>query len=393
VPEGHAPALAPTTPAERIESIDILRGLALFGVLVVNLVGSFRISFLEHFILPGGGRSAQDQALDSAIRVALEGKALALFAFLFGAGLAMQHERLSRSALPPEALLRRRLLVLLGFGVVHLLLLWNGDILTHYAVAGLLAMPLLAAPEERLHAWLPGLMLATILLAPLASVMTVWDLDIVRRDIARANVAYATGSFLEVRRHSLEELARYWPLTVSQLPQTLALFIAGMLAWRAGYLRDAPAHAARLRQLAAVGLGLGGALTLFNQLDPGDLGSLALLVTLVVAPLLLAMGYAAAILLLLRSESVRERLRPVAALGRMAFTNYITQSVVLGLLFFGYGLGLYGKLDTARALAIGIALYAVQLAFSQWWLARYRFGPLEWAWRSLTYARREPLRR
>jgi uncharacterized protein len=382
-----------TAPAERIEAIDILRGLALFGVLVVNLVGSFRDSFLQHFLYPDPSRALPDRIADAAIRMALEGKALTIFAFLFGAGLAMQYERLARSHEDPARLLRRRLLVLLGFGLAHLLLVWNGDILTEYALLGLAALALLHAPEERLRQWMAGLLALSLLTPALVMGFLFPDEITLRREMAQADDVYAFGSWLEIRAYSLREFGRLTPVLITLLPQTLAIFLAGIIAWRRGYLAQPDAHLPTLRRLAAIGLGVGGALTLFNQLEPDTLASLAMAVTLPLAPLLLAMGYAAGLMLVLRSARTRQALAAFGDLGRMAFTNYVVQSLVFGFIFFGYGLGLFGQLGTVAALAMGVAFYVLQLAYSRAWLARYRYGPLEWAWRSLTYGERQPMRR
>jgi len=107
----------------------------------------------------------------------------------------------------------------------------------------------------------------------------------------------------------------------------------------------------------------------------------------------LALAYAAALLLWLRGPRARPLAAPIAAAGQMALTNYLAQSICLSLIFYGYGLGLSARLGSAPAALLGLALYAVQLAVSGAWLRRYRFGPVEWLWRSLTYGRRQPMRR
>src|SRR5215469_14257829 len=139
--------ISPTSALDRIGSIDIIRGLALFGVLAINLLMEFRVSIFRQFSGPAGG-SAFDQYVDRLLSVALEMKAFAVFSFLFGVGLAIQYERISRNEFPLR-LLVRRLVVLLASGLVHLCLIWNGDILTEYAVAGLLALPFLFLPPRR----------------------------------------------------------------------------------------------------------------------------------------------------------------------------------------------------------------------------------------------------
>src|SRR5918999_1847398 len=149
--------MPPVPPEERLASLDILRGVALFGVLVVNLDTGFRVSIFEHFLPDRRPLSMPDLVVEALVSYALELKALALFSFLFGVGLAIQFERLSLQG-SPLYWLARRLAVLLMLGLVHLFFIWNGDILTEYAVAGFLALPFLLAPT-----WLLAVASASLL--------------------------------------------------------------------------------------------------------------------------------------------------------------------------------------------------------------------------------------
>src|SRR3954454_5197622 len=157
----------PVTPSDRIDSIDALRGLALLGVLAINLVTEFRVSMFEQF-LPGRQATAPfDRAVETVLMLAVDMKAFALFSLLFGVGLAIQYEHLSTN--PHRALLLfRRLIALLTFGLIHLFLIWNGDILTEYAIAGLVVLPFLFGPR-----WLLSCGAATFLALYLA--MQVWS--------------------------------------------------------------------------------------------------------------------------------------------------------------------------------------------------------------------------
>ena len=344
-------------PEERVEALDALRGIALFGVLTVNLIDGFRVSIFEQFL------HAPDSILLAAIRYALELKAFALFSLLFGAGLAIQRERLA------SYWLVRRLAVLLAFGVIHLLLIWNGDILTEYAIAGLLALPFLGMPT-----WALALASAAFFIFYFSSagLLPVPDPGWIQAHVAEANRVYATGSFLEIRSFSLQEIPSIALLHAHIFSRTLGLFLLGALAWRTRVFerRDI------LLLIAVAGL-IGGA----TLSAPG-----AREVLLRLGNVLLALGYGAVVVLLAR------HLRLFAPLGRMAFTNYLLQSLVLGAIFYGYGLGLFGRVGVAQAFALGVVLYAVQLAFSAWWLKRCRFGPVEWLWRTLMYGARQPWR-
>lgn len=364
---------------ERIGAIDILRGVALFGVLAVNLVTEFRVSIFQQFLPPGQGVGMWDRLVEAIVHVGFEMKAFALFSFLFGVGLAVQFERLGRTG-RPFYWLTRRLLVLLVFGLVHLLLIWNGDILTEYALAGLLVLPMLAAP-----AWALALgaaaMYALYLFIGVVPVGIPWpEAAWLQQHVALAGQVYATGSMAEIVRFSQHELPALLPLHLYIFPRTLALFLLGALAWRSGVMRQPQRHKRLFITVAVLGVAVGGALCVLDLM--GGVGQT-----------LLAAGYGAAIVALVEFSSARQLLQGCAAIGRMAFTNYIAQSLIFGWIFFGYGLGQFGRLGAAPVLVLGIAVYAAQMAISAWWLRRYRFGPLEWLWRTLMYGTMQPMRR
>jgi uncharacterized protein len=242
----------PARPEERIEALDVLRGIALFGVLIVNLVNEFRVSIFQQF-LPFEAPAGVDRMVQSFVHHALELKALALFSFLFGVGLAIQHERLSVAG-RPAYWLARRMAVLLAFGLVHLLLIWNGDILTEYAIAGLLVLPFLAAPNWVLAAAAAaffGLYLASPALIPFL------DAAWIRGHVAEANRVYASGSFADIRSFSLAELPAIGLLHAHIFARTLALFLLGVFAWRTEFV----GRRYLLRVIAAAGLMVGAALT------------------------------------------------------------------------------------------------------------------------------------
>lgn len=358
---------------ERVDAIDILRGMALFGVLMVNLVSEFRVSLFQQFLPPDSGTGLLDGLVETLIRVGFEMKAFAVFSFLFGLGLAVQFERLGRTG-RARYWLARRLAVLLVFGLVHLLLIWNGDILTEYALGGLLVLPLLAAPAWALAA-AAACMFALYLFIGMVPVGIPWpEAAWFVQHVALANQVYASGSYAEICRFSIGELPYILPLHLYVIPRTLALFLLGALAWRTGVARRPDQHRRLLIAIAVAGVAAGAAL---SNVAAG------------VGQSLLAAGYAATVLLLAR----RRVLHVFAPLGRMAFTNYIAQSLIFGYIFFGYGLGQFGRLGAAPVFLLGLGVYAAQMAASAWWLRRYRYGPLEWLWRTLMYGAAQPMRR
>ena len=364
---------AAVAPEARLASIDALRGLALFGVLVVNLETEFRVSIFAQF-LPGPPLPAFERWIDALIQILLNQKAIALFSLLFGVGLAIQHERLSGSG-RRGWLLTRRMLALLGFGLVHMLLIWNGDILTEYAIAGLIVLPLLALGVPVLVTAVTVL-LVLFLVLPGLHLVPFPDPAGLRALLSGATEAYANGGWREVAAFRLAELPAIATLHAFIFPRTVALMLLGVVLWRLGFFKADWARSPAPWAVATVLIGLGLVLTLART-------ALAPL-----ASVAMALGYATLAVAAMAKPGVLARLGLVAALGRMAFTNYVVQSVLLGLVFYGYGFGLFGRIGLVTGLGIAMGLYAVQLVASRLWLRRFRWGPLEWLWRTLMYGAR-----
>jgi uncharacterized protein len=371
---------------QRIDGLDVLRGLALFGVLAVNLVSEFRVSIFAQFLPQPQAPHLLERLVLALVHDGLELKAFALFSFLFGVGLAMQFERLAGTG-RPLYWLARRLLVLLGFGLLHLLLIWNGDILTEYACAGLLVLPLLHATRRQLGLAALVLLGLYVALPALPVRLPFPEPAWIAHHVVQANVVYRTGTWLEVTRFSLGELPALLGLHLLILPRTLGLFVLGTLAWRSGILSRPADHQARLFVCGGACGAIGVAIDVANAAT-GNAGVLANL-----APVGLALAFGAGVLGAAARPPALALLRPFAAIGRMAFTNYLGQSLLFGWVFFGYGLGQFGHWPAAPVFACGVGVYLVQLRLSQLWLRRCRFGPLEWCWRTLMYGRRQPMRR
>ncbi|MBI3373061.1 MAG: DUF418 domain-containing protein [Betaproteobacteria bacterium] len=365
-------------PEARLASIDILRGVALFGVMAVNLVTEFRVSIFQQFLPVEPPLLMSDRIVEAFVSFALESKAFALFSMLFGVGLAIQFDRLSGSG---RALywLARRLAVLLLLGLVHLLLLWNGDILVQYALAGFLVLAFLCAPTWVLAVGFASL-LALYVAMPLLHLPIPWlDTAALQQHVSEANRVYATGGVGEIWRFSLRELPLFAPLHIYIFPRTVALFLFGAFVWRSGFLRHLGRYKLELAVVACTGIAVGAAFT-----TGGGAGAR-------LATVIFALGYGAAVMVLVQLPVTNRALSFFAPLGRMAFTNYVMQSLVFGFVFFGYGLGQFGRLGAAHTLALGVAVYAMQMLLSTWWLGRFRFGPIEWLWRTLMYGEVQPM--
>jgi len=362
---------APLAAADRLAALDILRGIALFGVMAINIVFEFRVSIFEQLVPSYKITSPLDHAVVEFLDKFVSLKAFALFSLLFGVGLAIQFDRLA--AKRRGVLLLRRLLVLLAIGLIHLTLVWNGDILTEYALAGLVVLPFLFGPR-----WLLGtaglMFLGLYLTIQLNQLLPLLDGGWLHAHIQEANRVYATGGFSEVLSFRIGELRAIAVLHIWIFSRTIALFLLGAFIWRTGILERAVAN----RELL-----FGAALTaLVLSIDAGR----------PLSTVTLAFGYGAFIIGVTSTPLGARLLGWAAPLGRMAFTNYLAQSVIFGWAFYGYGLGWFGQLGASSALAFGGAVYGAQVIFSRWWLQGYNFGPVEWLWRSLMYGHLQPMK-
>lgn len=368
----HDPSVSawqPTRVAQRYHAIDALRGLALFGVLMVNLLTAFRVPLLQHIFGSVADAPAMDRIAGRLVAVTLEFKAFTIFSFLFGAGVAMQ---LARIRVFARMFLVRGFAWLFLFGIVHLVLIWNGDILALYAVCGMLLLPFLGLSWPALFALGAVAILAPEFVSlgpqlPSGDAAVFW--------IAQARQIYRNSGFIDILRFRWRELwAVIMPLLIAVQPRTTGLMLWGMAVWRSGVLRHPQAHRPKLAVACAAGFALWG----FALKSSTNISSIGL-----------ALAYVS--VFLLWSTTRPSFLPGIAAAGRMALTNYITQSIIFGLLFYGYGFGLFGQMGVAVAACIGVVVYAAQVQLSRVWLMRFQLGPLEWLWRSLAYGRRQPI--
>jgi uncharacterized protein len=386
----EASRAGPISPSDRIAAIDIVRGIALFGVMAMNINSIFRVSIFEQFLPARLDGTWLDRALYSILMAGVDLKAFALFSLLFGVGLAIQYDHLSADS-HRTALLVRRLAFLLLIGAAHLILIWNGDILFEYAIAGFVVLPFLFCRLRTLTI-VGTALLAIFLLSPfLPPIAPMPSRAWMIQNVAEATRIYGSGGFAEVLAFRVRELPGFLPLHVFMFPRTVALMLIGAVAWRAGLFRVGSRVSRYLPLVAAIGLVAGGIISVSHVNGWLHLGWRVELSLERLATVLLACAYGATFVWATNRARARQWLAWAAPIGRMAFTNYLMQSVIFGWLFYGYGLGLFGKLGVAAALAIGTGVYILQIVFSAYWLERYLYGPVEWLWRSVMYGTRQPL--
>ncbi|MGH2354828.1 MAG: DUF418 domain-containing protein, partial [Chloroflexota bacterium] len=404
-----APALRPVQAGERIQVLDILRGFAIFGILLVNM--AFFAGPAVYDVAAGIERWPQlhDRVAEWLIRFFAEGKFYTLFSFLFGLGLSIQMTRAEARGARFVPLYARRLFVLFLIGLAHAFLLWHGDILVTYAILG---FPLLLFRKRALKTllwWAAILLLLPVLflglsVASLAAGRASPEAAAqIERIFAEAGASYAAqaeaavraygqGAFGEIMAQRAQEVLLMWSFSLFTAPSVLAMFLLGLYAGRQGIVQNVPAHQPLIRKVMMWGLLLGVAGNLVSTVGqdlssraiPSTVGLLALAGSTIGGPAL-CFFYVCGLALLTQDTAWLRRLSPLAAVGRMALTNYLLQSLVGTTIFYSFGLGLYGQVGPAAGLALTIAIYLIQVPCSIWWLHRFQFGPVEWLWRSLTY--------
>jgi len=396
----------PVSLPERILFIDVLRGVALFGILAANMRAFFapldcyeNIGVLFH--------SRADVLAQAFIDAFVQGKFLTIFSFLFGLGFAIQMSRAEARGVRFMGFYPRRLLALALFGLIHGLLIWAGDILLTYALAGAILLLFRKRQQKTLLWWAGGLFAlpivagTTFLALYFSRFHRPW-MDPKPPDVknlyAIINI-YAHGTVGQI-------LAQNWVEWKRQLPYTLfaiyavALFLLGTWVWRAGIVQRLDEYRPVLKRVCAWCIPVGLIVNIFVVIvkavvPPGSVslwGWFAGILWLPGAHILSA-GYVSGLALIFMHEDWRHILLPFAAVGRMALTDYLMQSVLCTLFFYHYTTGLYGRVGPAIGLVLTVILYGTQVVFSNWWLKRYRFGPMEWLWRGMTYGRFPSMRK
>jgi uncharacterized protein len=420
--------LTPVRITERISSVDTLRGLAVLCILVMNIY-AFAMPFAAYLNpLLYGGSEGIDLYTWFFTHLFFDQKFMTIFSMLFGAGLILMGRRSDRFA----GIYYRRILWLLLIGMLHGYLLWMGDILFFYAVCGLLLYPLRRLSPKTL------LIIGIILLlvgVPISVGMgylfgfmksTAAEVDAMAADgkkpsemqLGLAEGWDQTRSFMapdpeEIKKQVDRHRGGYWDITIKRVPEMIGSQIFGIflfVIWRLGGLMLLgmalmklgvfAAERSRRYYIACMAFGYGLGLPLaaysvytlhthqFDMIYAGKCGNLFNYF----ASVLVALGHVGAVMLICKSDvlpAIRARLADV---GRMALTNYLLQSVICTTLFYGYGFGLFGHLGRFAQMGLVPLVWILLVAFSSFWMRRFRFGPAEWLWRSLTYWRRQPMR-
>lgn len=385
----------------RIVSLDVLRGIAVLGIFWMN-IQSFAAPFSAYANPTSfGDFSGVNYWLWAFGHIFAEFKFMTIFSILFGAGMAIFYQRAEAKGLNAFDLNMQRMLWLLGFGLAHAYLIWYGDILFTYALCGLVTVNLINLSTKRLSFIVAGLLMVPVCLV----VLIHWGSSFAGEEYALEQMAYWApsealiaeevaafkGSWLEARAVSAKSaiMIQFSGLLVLSW-RVVACMLIGVIMLRTGFI-SASLRSSTYRSIALGCLLLGVSLSAigivqnqahgFSMRYSSDIGTLYNYV----GSLLTAVGYIALTMLLVKSKLMLGLQAALANVGKMAFSNYIMQSLIATFVFYGFGLNYFAEVNRAEALIVVAIVWAIQLIVSSLYLSRYKQGPLEQLWRYLTY--------
>jgi uncharacterized protein len=406
---GGASQTTPVAPSERIVSLDVLRGFAVLGILIMNIQSYSMIEAAYLNPTAYGDLTGLDKLVWTLSHIFADQKFMTIFSLLFGAGILMIAGRAEEKGISASKLHYGRSLWLIVFGLLHAYLLWYGDILVTYGICALIVFRFRKVrPARLLISGLLVVSVSSLLYIVFGASMRYWPPEAVEgpmevwmpdRAIMIAEIAAYRGGWLEQmgQRIPAAIALQTFVLLVFQGWRAAGLMLVGMalLTWRiltglrstrfyltaavVGFAVGLPLIILGVWRNFAAGWSLEYSMFFGSQLNYW--GSL-----------FVAMGYISVVMLLCKAVRHGLLTHAFAATGRMAFTNYIAQTLICTTIFYGHGFGLYGKMERREQILVVFCIWAFQLIVSPIWLSRFRFGPLEWLWRSLTYRRRQPMR-
>ena len=408
--------IQPVQDAHRIVLLDVLRGFAVLGILLANIPFMSMAAGLPGTLVPPqahyvGGDGWLDHASHWFVYIFADTKFVTIFSTLFGAGLGLMSERALAAGAPFVGRYVRRLAILFLFGAAHVTLLWMGDILLVYSLFGFMAMWFRKRSVKTLLIW-AGVLLTLCFLMWVAFGFAD-PIDFVKlekgpddqfltieqqcdKNRARIEATFSDGSFVEMMRLRIELYGSMLGFMFLVLgPRTLALFLFGIAVVKSGMLNVFVTQRSRLFRIAILGLGIGLPLQVtslvylhhFEETHARVIGW----GSLYLAGLAIALGYASVFALWLHTNVLVGLRARLAAVGRMALTNYLSHSLITGVIF-----NYCGQFDAWRRpqlLLLVFGIFGVQLWISPIWLRHFHYGPMEWLWRVGTYARLVPIRR
>lgn len=410
--------LAPVQTSQREIFMDVLRGFAILGIFIANLNGfswyNGSAKLTGPYLLPEA-----DATMSFLHHMFIEGKFYSIFSLLFGWGIALQFKRAEAKGINALPTVRRRLFFMLLLGALHLLL-WPGDIVFFYAALGFIVLPLRKFSNKTLLITGCLLVLSPILLYWLKMTWPVlnYPADITIKTAAKVESSLLTikseQDFVNIMKHDTSWFTqlkmnivgffyRYQYLFfVSRIPKVLGIFLIGYVVGRSDFYKNIFQHKKILYWVIGLGLVIGLPanyfLAYYMSNHMGDYWQLktkgwyqTIAYALGVAPL--AMAYVGLFMLSFRSAAGKKILSVLAPVGKMAFSNYILQTLIGNFVFLGPGLGYFGEVGPVYYTIFGVLVFILQILLSTVWLKFFNYGPVEWLWRSATYKKWQPMRK
>ena len=405
---------APVQAQERIATLDIIRGVALLGILLVHMPLMFGTPFFYKAMLeiPMEWATVWDRIAESFVHVFVIGKFYPIFSFLFGLGFYMFYERAKMRSTKPTRLFSKRLFILLIIGLVHMFFIWFGDVLFTYAVLGFLLPLFFNRKPTTILIWAGVLfvpvMLIMLLLAAGLILMGLLGSDIpetgggwlatfAQNNLESSVHAYGSGTFGEIMAQRATDALLNLANTLGGIFTIFPIFLVGLYVGKIGLFQNIEAKLSVLKKMwlwsLIVSLPTVVMLWIIRSMpiDAFTIGSTLIVGFFVTTSLVIF--YITSIILLCQNKKWLPRLQPFGHVGRMALTNYLLQSIIATMIFYSYGLGLYNQIAPGVGMLLALLIFVVQIVISKWWLERYQFGPMEWVWKSLTYGKRFGMRK
>lgn len=394
----------PVKQQHRIELIDIFRGLAIFGIFMVNI-------HVMNCAFPNRGmQEAQFQGfLDTSTIAVLDlffyGKFFPIFSFLFGLGISIQVSRQFEKGTFSIPFFTRRLLALFLFGIGHILFIWSGDVLHLYAILGAILLLFIKRSAKFLFISFIVLLIFPFYLDLFDWVISMLDFDFMQPLMSMPHEdlthTYRTGSYSEIMNIRIKEYQSATEiLWLILAPTAFAMIFLGAAVGKSGVLNRIPEFIQNTKIKALI---LFTAAVTIHYLSPFILSTFEetpsriiryfLVYPYIISDVIIALSIIWFVAFLYQSSVGKKVLSPLRHVGQMAFTNYISQSVLGLCIFSSLGLGFYEKGSPSELVGMVIIIYICQIIFSKFWMKHFRFGPLEWLWRCISYLKIMPIKR
>lgn len=384
--------MEPVNPVtKRYDSIDAIRGFSLLGILIVNL-----LSFHSPHFMYGGLREFYSGGIDAVtlffIDIFAQASFYPLFSLLFGIGIYMMYVRLQEKEVDAIRVLRRRMIILAGLGLIHGLFIWYGDILLTYGVIGLVSLLFLNRTNRSLLKWalsllLIGTALLIMLMYPVRDEIANFSINHVSIE---ASYEQYTGGVGDVFSQNLADwkYANDPFMWFFSLFNILPLFLLGMFFYKNGWIKEPNVHKATIKKWLVVTF----ITFLVFKVLPYVYGNPLWFESAqdTIGGSALSIFYFLTGLLVFNGRNFQRIKGILSNVGRLSLTNYLMQSVIGVTIFYGIGLNLYGKLHAFTLIVIALVVFLLQIIFSRWYVQKFHYGPFEWLYRTLTYGQRQP---